>query len=118
MMIEQELMIEINTLTTNTVYFSRAVELQKKDYCVLSKISAPRNYTLTGHNGLVTARFQLDVYASDYITAKTEAKKLYLLTDYTSLTVANIILANELDLYDNDTKLYRTVLDYIVNYYE
>lgn len=118
MTIEKAIMLQLKNLTTMSVFNNRATSIKKVPYCVLTKISAPREYTMDGNAGMVTARLQVDIYHDTYINAKTEAEKLYVLDQYTSSIVSNIRLDNETDLFDDETKIHHVILDFIVRHYE
>lgn len=67
---------------------------------------------------MVVSRIQVNVYHATYDQAKTMASELYAIADHSSITIANIKLDNELDVYDSTEKTFGVILDFIVSHYE
>lgn len=120
-MIEQEFRTLITTLSSwnsGSIHLNSVIENQEAPYIEVHKISSPRGFTHDGRDSTVESRFQVNVYAKDYLSAKEQAALLYSIADYSSSTVHFITLANELDQFDDLTKLHCIVLDFMVRHYE
>lgn len=117
-MIEQEFLTLIKSKTSWTCFLNHGVENIEAPYIVISKVSAPRSYTNDGRDGMVIARFQVNLYGLDYKTTKEEAYELYSVADYTSSNVSYIVLENEIDLYNDNSEYHQITLDFIVSHYE
>ncbi len=117
-MIESTFRQLVEDLTTLKPSLNHSVEIVTVPYIVVHKVSAPRGYTLSGSDTTVVTRFQVDVYANDYPTAKTHCTALYGLQFSTGTDISSIQLENEIDMYESDTKLHHIALDFIVRHYE
>lgn len=117
-MIEHTFKEIVETYSSITVYLNTVIETQKVPYSVIYKTSAPRGYTHDGMDGTVISRFQVSVFDKDYKTAKTYASELYPIGNYTDEIIAHTVLSNEIDLYDDASKLHHIVLDFTVQHYE
>ena len=90
------------------------------------RISTPRIYSLSGHTGLTTTRFQIDIIADSLAMAHTISELIRI--RYSSFTrlmggvsgvqIANIVLDDEQHFYDEVTKKRTIIIDLIINYYE
>lgn len=91
-------------------------------FVVLTIISGPRGYTMTGPDGLVPTRVQVDCYGLTFALAKTIARAVETrLSGYrgasSGVTFGGIFLDAERDGYEDEAtpdKLFRTSLDFIV----
>jgi len=117
-MIETTFRQLVDDLATIPVSLNHTNELVPIPYITVHKVSAPRGQTLSGADTTVIARFQVDVYAKDYPTAKTQCTALYGLQYSIGTDIASIQLDNEIDMYESDTKLHHIALDFIVRHYE
>lgn len=121
MPIEQEIrnkVVTLSGLTQAQVQLMRSLQGTSTPYINITKVSGVRESVSGGATGTVQSRIQVSAYATDYVTAKTKANLCIPLQDYTSASVAKIMLDNEVDIYDDDTKIFSTNLDFIVQYYE
>lgn len=118
-MIEPLFRTAVDTLSTvNNVVLNVAPENTVPPYVRIFKVSGPRGSTHDGPNGLVTTRFQVDIVASTYQSAKTHAAELYPLQSAIIATVSSIRLENERDGFQSDTNLHTVSLDFLVYYKE
>lgn len=104
--------IAASTLTGSKVFFANIPESVEKPYIAIFRVSGPRGYTLDGHDGTSNTRMQVDIYADDYPTAKTEASKVYDVQDTNSFKAVEII--NEFDEYDDTLGTYRVSIDFLI----
>lgn len=118
MSIESEIRLQVYTKTSVYTNLVKIPDGTPTPYSVVNKITAPRESTMQGNDGTVSALFQVSICADTYATCKDTAILAYNLCDYTSTTVAKIQLSNEKDLYDKETNLFTTVLDFTVSHYE
>lgn len=90
---------------------------------VYQKISGVREYTLTDRAGIAEPRFQFSCWGRSYFEAKTTSLKLrkaFELVFPITIGTTNAIklfdarIVNENDQIDDDTKLFRTLIDYIL----
>jgi hypothetical protein len=117
-MIEQVIRNAIDDLVDVKVFLNTALEKTSAPYIVVYRLSGPRGYTHDGRDGTVVSRFQVSVFETDYRTAKLLASEVYELGDYTDETVSLTQLINEVDLYDDVTKLHHIVLDFEIYHNE
>lgn len=120
-MIENEfrtLVVSKTTLGNGSVHLNAVIENQSAPYIEINKVSSPRGHTHEGRDGTVESRFQVNIFAKDYITAKEQALKLYSIAEHTSSNIHFITFENELDQFDDLSKLHCIVLDYLVRHYE
>jgi len=89
-------------------------------YIVYFKVSGSRQYTHQGYNGIQNPRYQISVYDDSYLDAKNTAEivKLALEAWSGSNHIQNIQIENDLDLIDEETKLYHVVVDFFITYGE
>ena len=110
-------------------YWGRAEHVSPSagPYLRLVKVSAPRDYALSGATGYVEARFQIDVFAESYGAAKTTAEAvLSTLSGYSGETagvyILGIFIDAERDLDATDagevSHLFRRSIDIIVHHHE
>lgn len=117
-MIEPALRTAVATLTTIPVGLVNVPESTTPPYVRMFRVSGPRGSNHSGPNGLVISRFQVDVVSETYQEAKIEAEKIYSLQTSTVTDVAKIVLENERDNYENDSKLFFVSLDFMVHHYK
>ena len=82
-----------------------------------SKVSGLRNHQHGGSAQVAEPRFQITAYHTSYASLKGITKQIRLALDAYSGTVSGTklffcFLLNETDLYDDDTKVYYTALDF------
>lgn len=120
-MIEQEfrtLVASKSSLGNESVHLNAVIENQEPPYIEVHKVSSPRGHTHEGRDGTVESRLQVNVFAKDYKSAKEQALLLYSMSEHNSPTIHFITLENEIDQYDDLSKLHCIVLDYLVRHYE
>lgn len=96
-------------------------------FLILNRITGRRDYVMTGADGYVESRFQIDAYAASYTTAKTEARAaVAALSGYRGTTagtrIMGIFIDGERDLPAADpgevTHLHRVSIDAIIHHDE
>lgn len=92
---------------------------------VYQKIAGPRDYTHDGPSGLVDARVQFSCWDETYAGAKTLADKVRrAVSGFSGLmgggvNVDSAFIENEIDDEDDeDSALYRTILDSVISHHE
>lgn len=89
---------------------------------VYHKVSGPRVHDLDGASGRALPRIQIDSWADTYTGAQALAAAVRgSLDGYNGLLTtirATFKLDNEIDDYEEDTKLYRVIQDYIISHTE
>lgn len=79
---------------------------------VYHRISAPRQYSQAGDTGLVTARYQFDVWARDPDAADAAADALIdVLSGRSFGGITFTFIVNDRDDYEPETGLYRRIVD-------
>lgn len=128
MLIEQALMTflkaqsDVTDLVSTRIYFVRAPQDVSEPYIVVSKVSGPREHSHEGGDGMASPRFQLSSFSTSYATVKGIAAALQtVLQGYSGtmggesgVKVGNILYSNEVDLYEEDTRLHHVAADYII----
>ena len=112
----------VNGYVDGRAYYSLAPQDVAKPYIVLTRVSGPREYSLDGPTGLYRARFQFSVFSQSYYEAKSiiDAIRSVLsgasgqLVEDPADTIGASFLDNELDLYEEETKLHHIAVDYLV----
>lgn len=84
-----------------------------------NRISALRDYTLTGPDCLPAARFQVDVFADTFTESRSVWELLRKALDgFEGSDIRYITLDNETEDYEDDTQLFRVIGDFVVQYVE
>lgn len=87
-----------------------------------SRVSAERASAMGVDTGNVRARFQVDVWASSYASARDVTEQVRLaLERYRNIigtVIEDIYFLNDVDLYEDETSIYHVALDFEVNYKE
>lgn len=86
---------------------------------VYQRISGIRIHSHSGPSGLASPRFQFSAWGESFSDAKNVAEQVRLALDgyagtMGSLAVGACLIATELDQYEPDTGLYRTILDFFI----
>ncbi len=110
--------VVLSLLSGSKVGLSTLPEGTALPYVILTKVSAPRASTHEGPDGTVVARFQVSAFGETYQQAKQLAALIYPLQTYSTATIRKIVLSNENDLYESDTKIHHVALDFMVYHYE
>lgn len=97
------------TSVSNRVYATVAPDVSPP-YVVYFQVSGLRDYTHGGFSGLSRPRMQFSCYASTYKAAKDVAQEVIdALEGWTGAQAC--FIQNEIDSYEEDTKLYKTMVD-------
>ena len=110
--------LNLTNLAAQNVAWARVAQETVKPYVTLNVISAPRSATHSGNDGKVTARVQVSIFSETYGSAVALKDQIKGLCDYTDATIAKIMLANEIEGYESDTKTFTNFLDFMILYYE
>lgn len=115
----------LDELTTDRLHFVGAPPGTEPPYGVITIISAPREDTHAGGDGVVEARIQIDWFADTdtEATARFEETQTALegfgfVGVRSGIVVSRCLLDNEYDNYEPDTGLHRKSLDYLIQYEE
>lgn len=73
------------------------------------RISGQRDYSLDGHTGLATARFQFDCWAMLFAQARALADAVSLALE--AWTLADARIQTDLDTFEPDAELQRVIVD-------
>jgi len=111
----------ITALVSDRIYGSRMPQSPTYPNIVYSRISADRDRTVEGANGIERARIQLDCRARTYGEAKDLAAAVIdSIEDYSGLmgtiTVRHVAIDNDNDFYDPDAEAERVSIDAIITY--
>lgn len=88
------------------------------------RISGERAHCLGGPSGRARPRFQIDCWDDDYEDVKDLANKVRLCMDgfkgdiNTESDVGGIILEADRDIWEEDIKIYRVTMDFIIPHFE
>jgi len=86
---------------------------------VFRKISADRQHDFSGARGSAKSRFQMDVLAQSYSSAKAVSEALRMALDgFTDQEFLSVKLENESDEFDTDTDIRRVSMDFIIYHTE
>ena len=82
-------------------------------YLTYSKVSAVKQYTHSGSASLSNDRIQISVFSTGYLAGKTIAGAVVTALEGWS-TAQAVFKANELDLYEDETKVFHIPVDFRV----
>lgn len=126
--IEKQLVIKLGEVTglTNRVFPLLTKQTQDVPYVVYERLQTERERGLSGHVGLVTVYFQLDVVEKSYTNLKTvSANVIAKLKTLQGLTLGEYVIQsltidNEYEAVDddNDQKWYRSTIELKISYNE
>ena len=90
---------------------------------VYQRVSTRRDATLGGPNGQSLARLQLDVYAKTHLQARAIADAVRVALDgfrgtQSGVVIQDAYLENEHDLFDEQTGIYRIILEFQIRFEE
>lgn len=113
----------LSALVSTRIYPVIAAQGATPPYVVHSRISGVRESAMGADTGVARARVQVSSYGLTYSSAKNVAKQSRLaLQRYSGTIGADEILAifveNDIDLYEEDTRLFHVASDYLVFYRE
>ena len=85
-----------------------------------NRVSVLRDYTLSGPDCLPAVRFQVDVFGSSFSAVREAWDEIRKgLDGFDGVgDIQYVTLDNETDDYEDDTKLYRVIGDFVVQYLE
>ena len=129
MLIEQAILDELigtsglTDLVGQRIYYVKAPQDVTNPYVIFTKVSAPREHDHDGSAGLVSARFQFSAFATTYYVVKQIAVQIQTVLQAFSgtmgeVTVGGSFYQNEVDFWEEDTKLYHVACDYLIWYNE
>jgi len=114
----------LTALVGARVYPLKAPDDAMYPLVVYQRISGPRVYSHDGASGLSHPRFQLTSWGEIYPDAKAVAKQVRLAMSGYSGTMGDDVavdacfLVNELDRYDQETKRWGIIQDYMIWHHE
>lgn len=113
----------LSALVSTRVYPVIAAQGATLPYIVHSRISGVRESAMGSDTGVARTRVQVSSYGSTYSSAKNVAKQARLALQRYSGTIGSdeilaIFVENDIDLYEEDTRLYHVATDYLVSYRE
>lgn len=76
------------------------------------RISGGQVNSMGGYSGLENPRMQIDVWGATYTAAKTLAALVH--AAMSAATTFSALLISDMDLYEDDTKIYRVSMDFSV----
>ena len=104
----------VSALVGTQIHYSEAPQNTPSPYIVMTKISAPRDYTHDGPSGLVKGRFQFSIFAATYTLTKQVAAAIKPV-----LENLKCWCDDETDLgRDPSTGFYHLAVDYQITYNE
>ena len=117
MSFESELYTRLSSQLSSTVgtriYPAVAPNSATLPYLVYRKVSADKQYAHSGASSLSFDRLQVSVFSTGYVTGKALAGAV--VTALEGWTSAQAVFkANELDLYEDDTKVFHIPVDFFV----
>lgn len=125
---EKQLVIKLGEVTglSNRVFPLQTKQNQEVPYVVYERIQTERELSLSGHPGLITVYFQLDVYEKTYTNLKTvSANVIAKLKTLRGLTLGSFYIQacsieNEYETVedDKDQKWYRSTIELKISYNE
>lgn len=77
-----------------------------------SRISGGQINSLTGYSNLESPRIQVDVWGETYSSVKSLAADVHTAMD--GATTFGALLESDMDMYEDDTKIHRVSMDFIV----
>jgi hypothetical protein len=114
----------LTALVGQRIYYMNAPQNVKNPYIVLFKVSAVPEYSLTGHSGLINARFQFDIYADTYYETKQISEQIALaIQDKCNEVIGgvggvnvSVQFENEQDLFE--LNIFHCIVEYFIQYNE
>jgi hypothetical protein len=126
---EKALFQLINELVEGRVYALVAPQNSPTPYVIMQRIESERWRSINAPSGIAQAHIQVDVYASDFDTARVTAGAIEdVLDGYMGIVscgsppvnvpICGISLQNEHDILDqtDEPRLFRNIAEYIVTY--
>lgn len=122
-LVEEAIVTLLSGVAGGRVYahnLARGVTLPAVTYM---KVSGPRDQTMQGPSGLVSARIQVSSWAASYGAAKTLSDSVRQALDgYMGTTdgvrIGGIELVNETDQYESEPNVFQVIMDFRVKHSE
>lgn len=110
-------------ITLAPLYPLRLPENPQYPAITYQRISAPRVQSHDGSSGLVYARYQFSCYSETFLEARQTLNSLREQLDGYKGTMGTVLVSSCLsqtdrDFYDADTRIWRSVIDFIIGYAE
>jgi len=115
---------DVSTLVGDRVYPMKLPQGWTLPAITYQRISGERAHCLNGPSGRARPRFQIDCWAEDYDGAKDLSDKVRLCLDgfkgdiNTESDVGGITLEGDRDIWEEDIKIYRITMDFIIPHFE
>ena len=114
----------LTALIGQKLYYVTAPQTVVAPYVVFFKVSAVPEYCLTGHSGLINARFQFSIFADTYYETKLIARQIQLaLQDKCNQVIGgvggvnvSVQFENEQDLFE--AGIFHCPVEYFIQYNE
>lgn len=111
MTIEQNLFTALSSLASSRVYPLMAPEKVATPYIVYTKVAATPENTLDGGASIDLVRMQIDIYESNYSSAKSLSDAVRSALEGVSIKAA---MQSEFDFFEPDLHIYRVSQDYLI----
>ena len=114
----------LTALIGQKLYYVTAPQTVEEPYIVFFKVSAVPEYCLTGHCGLINARFQFSIFADTYYETKLISRQIQLaLQDKCNQVIGgvggvnvSVQFENEQDLFE--AGIFHCPVEYFIQYNE
>jgi hypothetical protein len=104
---------QLSTTVGTRIYPGIAPQNTTTPYIVYLKVSAGKEYSHGGSVGLSRDRVQVGVFSTGYLTAKSVVSKVVTAMEGSTVFQASF-KANELDIYESETKMFHVPVDFFV----
>lgn len=113
----------LTALVGTRIYPNRAVQDAARPYVVFRRVTSRRHSSFGADDGVVEARFQVDVFDEDHASAQAVREQVRQALQRWSGTEASTVVQDtyfegETDLYEDDRDLHHLADDYRVVYEE
>jgi hypothetical protein len=112
----------LNALVGTRVYPNKLPQDPTLPALSYRRVSAVRPSAMGSDIGLARARFQVDVWAATYASARAVAEQLRQALQRWRTTTGTIVqdsfVLNETDLYEDTTEIHHVAMDFEINYEE
>jgi len=116
----------VAALVGERIYYGKALQDAARPYLVINKISAQREHAHDGALGMVNARIQISCFAGSYAAAKSLAVAVQAVLECYQGTLGGVggvyvgscFYDNEVDFWEEETKLHHIAADYLLQYNE
>lgn len=108
---------EVSGDLSDRIYTLKASKRPQFPLVTLQSISSSRSLLVSGGDGLVRGRIQLDVFDRTYSNLRSVSKKIVdLLHGYSDDIIISSSIDGEQYLFDDESDLYRTIFDFLIHY--